>query len=313
MGSCVASKVPQRRGWADDNAAVRPDLYVDGAALADRVAHSVRGGAHVLDHHVWPSALFRLYMGDAFFPADDPARLALHDWLMAQPDDSVAPDALYVRAIAAAGGNVERGLAIAWDVLREDWDDGQRRNEFPRTRKLIDITGERGAFRGNACGFRSSTIRGDNFSAWYHMTGTALLTFLNANGSLSAEAADTFTNAMITIEETFFGHVFVDSRKREAIDRAGAAMGRRLAENLQRRVAGDPQRPYLYDNPSLYGPSWRMPASGRACDFREDGLVTRAAKRLNREPPNPARGLEQVLRGVRLRATSARGPGRPAS
>ena len=273
----------------------RPDLFLDGEALADRVSYWAlkNTNSNRLDHG-FRMELPRLYKGTAFFPAKDPRRVALRAWLLAQPDDSVFPHALIEKAIQIAGGNIELGLVVSWDVLRENFDDGYGRNRFPRTKKLIDITGERAIFRGNRCPDSMGTIRGDNFSAWYHFVGTALLTVSSANGWLMGPGgAEAFTNLMISVEQGLFGsRQLIDSQKRIAIDRAGARFGSQLVENLNRFTDVQsliqhrkPGRPYLYDNPAEYGEAWHLKPGQNPCDFVEQKRnEDRVEKR--KVPPN---------------------------
>jgi len=276
-----------------------PDLYLDGEALGNHVTDWILRNT---DAATRKRATFRVspLLVDLF--AGAPVRfqdhLELEDrlktWMRRQPDRSITPDAYYARAIGLTGGNVPKAMLLAWNVLRKGWGDVAR-NDFLHTRALVDITGERDRLVPPKAsglmlpfGGKTKSIRGDNFSAWYHFSGTALHTYLTATSRwlpfLPAHVAEGYTRALVFIEEKVLYNQFVDPLKRRNIDLAGARFGRVLATNLKKYDSaealaqagkGPSERGYLYDNPEVYGPKWHL-APG------QDPLTYRMPKRESR-------------------------------
>ena len=217
------------------------------------------------------------------------SRKTLLDWLVAQPEASVTPDALLKKAIEVEGGKIEDALSLCWDVLSDDWYETDKRNFWDRSKKLVDITGELAHFDGNdqtgvSRGARGrgrsvnrsfNTIRGDNFSAWYHFFGTAYNSFYRTNREWIPGRGLAETHGLIFLEERVLYNDHIDDLKRVEIDKAGARFGHRLARNIRRY--GDLEKfttspdytggPYLYSNPEKYGKKWRLQPGQLAKDF----------------------------------------------
>lgn len=243
---------------------VAPDLFFDGRRFADAVAAQIaarkisfhtlkpRRNVHVLDHlyrgSAWESIGYDLEVKN---PASLPETKTdqLYVWLLAQPEHSVAPDALFVKALDVSGGSVWDALAIGWDVLSQGSEAGDReRNFLPKTLRLADIRGDIKLLPkvhdlGNP-NYRW-TSQADNFSAWYHLWGTMLYAFYRDSGFVRVPLPGHWVaKVMILLEESVGGPVlewipngewraFLDFPKRLETDVQGAVAGSRLAANLK--------------------------------------------------------------------------------
>jgi hypothetical protein len=86
------------------------------------------------------------------------------------------------------------------------------------------------------------------------------------------------TEFFIFLEESvFFKKHFIDPLKRIEIDRAGARFGQRIASNLiqfdsveELCSVRDCNRPYLYDNPEVYGAKWKLVPGQSPCDYDQE-------------------------------------------
>jgi hypothetical protein len=226
-----------------------PDRHLDGTALANYVTPWIlrntdparRGTTHRV-----PQLTAHLHEGLGFAPPGDPARERLTAWMLSRRE-----------------GNVQDGLMLVWDVLREGWGDGRRRNLYPHILKLVDITGELEQFDGNVRrspeGRLQDYSRGDNFSAWYHFFGTALHAYLMSR-RVPLVPGHWVTNFLTFLEENVLYNSVADPFKRRTLDREGARFGAQLARNLERfadgasfREAPESRRTrYLYPDPERY-------------------------------------------------------------
>lgn len=264
--------------------------------------------------------LTMLYTGAELLTEDDPARRALKQWLLNQPDDSVTPEALLREAVRLEDGDVQRGLERCWDVLRENWQDDKNRNAFPHILKLIDITGERESFDGNdprdgkqrraratTAGLRGlifrgmKSTRGDNFSAWYHFFGTASYAF-HGTANKSIVSPLLATRAAIFLEEKVLHNEFKDAQKRRINDVEGAKFGYQLAKNLMtyktvdefEKSEGGLRTEYLYDAPEKFGRKWQLQEGQTAHDFGTS-LKSRNGPTVMEEVTAAKRALSKAL------------------
>ncbi len=289
--------VPQSR------AEIRPERFIDGEALAnyltirilnntDRDVRLRQDWLPTMNYHLW---LGRPFLGEIpsnlpnpeFRGMDYPNRLALKKWMLSRPDNSISPDQFFGKAIELENGNVQRGLMLAWDTLGEGHIFAKERNNYPHTKKLIDITGERDVFTGNYYSIERrrkdgttvnkpvESIRGDNFSAWYHFAGVALRSFTTANSGFSLLSGKTYANVLIFLEEYAIHNIFIDPEKRRLIDYQGAIFGSKLAKNLRRhqdsdsfRASGDSiNTHYLYNDFSRISDSWPLRTDEKPLDY----------------------------------------------
>lgn len=258
-----------------------PDLFIDGNQLADNVTPTLLADktSPTLKASVSPLNLLRdLYQGSTYYmKVDREAKSHLRGWLLSQNFRSVEPHTFYAKAIEICGNDVQKGLITAWSVLREDWDN-HRRNEYPHIQKLVDITGELEHFQGQEVSVihrgkpqKTKSIRGDNFSAWYHMTGTALLAYTLAASNLPLPKA--ITGAMIELEERVYHDEFIDPFKRRYIDYQGVHFGVRLARNLRQFrdsesfLAARKPVPYLNQEPSKMPGNWPLLPGETSADY----------------------------------------------
>lgn len=285
----------------------RPDLYLDGENLADRLTGWILGNTtkekRSKHHGFFPGKMSKLlYSGNAFpteiIPED--REMDMMDWVNEQPKNSLTPEAVLQEAIRRSEGDVEAGLFLCWNLMRNSWKSTDR-NKYQRARRLVDITGERAvvATYGPSpdkipsflnfwasrsaliSGEKPKSIRGDNYSAWYHFFGTALSSFHKSRSIstlYSPIIAEAQTNAMIFVEEDLLFGEFNDARKRKAIDQAGARFGAQLAKNLAKYEtvsdfqASHPQAgngEYLYDNSSYYGEKWSLKPGQRPWEYQD--------------------------------------------
>lgn len=268
----------------------RPDLYLDGEAMANAITPWILENTEAvdrLDHTDYPASYLYLFYGARFgwdYNANIDKSNILKSWILSQEDNSIKPVAFYQKAIEIAGGNVEDGLVLAWNFLIHRKGEKRKRNDFPYQQKLYDITGEFEVFEGNKGPNGRVTVRGDKFSAWYHFAGTALNSFHEANRISSIPTgcsnrtisgfAKAKTNFALLMEHfgnrfrqrTLFNEGMIDKLKKQKIDEAGAEFGAALWKNLmdheystsEEFLESSPNRTYLYDNPSVYGPKWRL-------------------------------------------------------
>jgi hypothetical protein len=258
-----------------------------------------------------PGLMTALYTGQSVSLAGIRLDLALARWIAAQPNRSITPHALVQKAVQLSNGNVQRGLSYAWNTLCEHWQDAAMRNYSAPAVKLVDITGEFDTYHEakisernmktsdflstskkiswageNAINIPSpdakanKSIRGDNFSAWYHFIGTSLLGFHLANrgdtvvGRLGAvAAARTVSAGSVFLEEHVLFPEFVDPTKRVELDKAGYRFGIALAKHLRSQVGrtpsstGSPLDYYLYSDPRRYR-NWALPKGVHPMDFQ---------------------------------------------
>lgn len=257
----------------------RPHLFFDGAALASILAQQLESEyspRQLRSQSVSALPMLRLLMHGHAIYTDHKERMGkLHSWVMSQPDGSILPREFYARAITLSDGKVQEGLILAWNFLRDGWNQSGNRNSYPHIVKLYDITGEASRFQGNDQ-FVSDpkdskrrlfvkTIRGDNFSAWYHVAGTALLGFTLANSSLPLPAR-LLTSIPIWIEENLHYDEFIDPVKRRLLDYQGMELGLGLANHF-RGFRRSVIRDYLYDAPEKFPPTWALREGESATDY----------------------------------------------
>jgi hypothetical protein len=277
--------------------ATQPDLFLDGEALANALTEKLLSDPEYDSMPERKKVFFRepnmngfrktLMQGAEFEAGHD-----LTQWLLTQPDDSVSLDNFLMEAVKKNRGSVRLGLIAAWNTLRADYTDVEGRNLFPHIRKLKDVTGERDIFDGQvhertitpkggkAKNQRIRTLRGDNFSAWYHFVGTALSSFHLSSSSKVSRLGKLETDLMIAAEEHLIGKVdgfsvMIDPLKRIEIDKAGSLFGLKLSKNLTKfesaaafRASKEARNTrYLYDAPKVYGPRWALLPGQHPRDF----------------------------------------------
>jgi hypothetical protein len=266
------------------SAHAEPDLFVDGVALANAVTKPVLANKDEINP-LWVSRparklLHDLYEGGIFDMQVSRAHEdAMKAWMLEQKDSSITPEALFSKAIEIGSNRVQQGLMIAWAALRDNWQSPVR-NDFAHIKKLVDITGEREVFRGNDISVLmkgeptpAKTIRGDNFSAWYHMSGTALLTYTLAASKVPFPKV--LAGAMIELEERIYHDEFIDPFKRRHIDYQGARFGYQLARNLQsfkdkesfERSPRSKQTTVLYQDPDKMPEHWPLREGEKPADY----------------------------------------------
>jgi hypothetical protein len=214
------------------------------------------------------SPIYNQYSRLAADPEHDPARIGLRSCVLHQKDNSVVPEDLLMQAIRLKGGNVQQGLMVAWDLLREGWQDADARNFIGVSRKLVDITGEHGTFDGNHPkkydisdplnpnkDTKWKMISGDKYSSWYHIVGTMLQSFSAAsNGQPASKLGGGFR---IWLEEhvlpLVMGQQFNDPFKRRKYDHEGSRAGAEIFQLLSKHPTADsipvPAKGYLYVDP----------------------------------------------------------------
>jgi hypothetical protein len=298
---------------------VKPALYIDGQRLAERVMHLVLDGEQGSVNPYSPKVervsklLSHLKHGKPITKDPDwfRKRDAMQHWV-AQQRHQVKPHELYAEAFRREG-NIQNGLILLWNALSDRWIDYAREGEFNRnnlahTRNLMDLTGERPFFEGTnkithhqikdkahkleadskgtrkpnggSSTHRSKTIRGDNFSAWYHFAGTALLSYSLA-GQLPLGTkwiGKKIAYGAVFLEEFVYFNEHIDGQKRNQIDLAGARFGANLA-NIARnyRVTADFRnylsnkkefKKYMYmDLQKVGGQNYLLGAGQRSGDY----------------------------------------------
>ena len=256
------------------------DRYLNGEILADHITHSIlkQGYSKPLARNSSVAGLaLRLMAGVSV--AVHPTEIwgALDRWLTAQPFGSTTPEAFFSECLRISSGNVQDALMLAWDFLSVRWDRSvPDRNSRYEILKLLDITGELPLSAGATQPDPTKVSnRGDNYSAWYHLFGTALHSFIAVNTMVPGLQWRVSTEVNIRLEEKLFGSRFIDPLKRNEIDHAGAQFGRKLAENLNQfktlpAFEGSGARwkdEYLYSDSEVYGEKWRLQPYQRAEDF----------------------------------------------
>ncbi len=242
---------------------IAPDLFFDGRRFADVVAAQIaarkipfhtlkpRREVRVLDHlqkgRAWNNIRYDLEVGNPGSPPETKAE-KLYVWLLAQPERSVAPDALWLKALDISGGSVWDALTMGWDVLSLGNGVGDRERQFlPKTLRLADIRGDIKLLPivhdlGNS-NYRW-TSSADNFSAWYHFWGTMLYAYYRSSKFVLVPLPGHWVaKVMILLEESggpmleWIPHgewrAFLDFPKRLETDVQGAVAGSRLAANLK--------------------------------------------------------------------------------
>ena len=324
-------------GWpvrAAPPATVASDRYVDGVALANSltpwILQNTTPEARKKDSFS-ASPDRKLAHGLEFLPANDPGRVRLKTWMLAQPNASITPNALYTKAFEITGGDLQLGMKVVWDVLREKWNADARRNLYPHILKLVDITGELPLFDGiehprpagdpreaaqagsvrlkvrRALGkpeLPVKTIRGDNFSGWYHFAGTALSAFLKGSSRLNLMPPAAQAKLMVQIDHTLFSNQLIDAKKRQQLDLAGVDFGAKLSQNLKTystvdefKASPDAENTnYIYDHSEFYGPDWALKPGQHPRDFGTDFKTKSGPALLERF---------EALRALRTRTDSA--------
>lgn len=275
--------------WSQDAfCEVRPFRFIDGEVLANYVTRWILKNTDPAKRRQQESCSgtnWKLCQGEAFREQGHPERVALENWLLKQRENSVSPDQIYQRAFEITDGNISRGLTLVWDVLSEDWRNIYDRNKFSHIKKLIDITGERPLFHQNEIEgvnkrgepISVTSIRGDNFSAWYHFAGTALRAYLTRNKIPISSIGKAYAKALIFLEENVIFDVFIDSEKRIIIDKQGAQFGDSLAANLIAfEKGGLPKfeasrkarnKRYLYSDPSRFPKGYSLLEGEKPTDY----------------------------------------------
>jgi hypothetical protein len=234
-----------------------PDM-VSGKAVADSIISAINKSQLPTQVRINPlrnSAtilLLRMYNGFVFDDERNDQRAeALHDWLLAQPDHSVGPDALFLQSLRIADGNVWDALTAGWNVLASGRTDGGReRNYLPRMQKLMDLRGD-SALLPVLHNLNDShyqwTSKADNFSAWYHFWGTMLSAFFRDEAFVALPLPGKYiVMGEVLVEELFIGvlehatklewKAFLDMPKRIGIDIQGVMAGSRLARELRAKT-----------------------------------------------------------------------------
>ncbi len=275
-----------------------PFRHLDGEKLAHRLTPPLLqrfSRADLRSDPYVPTLADKLYMGQEFESMNRAEVLALQNWLASRPDHSVLPHELIEKATELSRGSVFYGLVLCWDVLRVGWGNAVSRNAYPLILKLYDITGELDKFDGNFFSQeewakrkkslitlrKKVTVRGDNFSAWYHFIGTALHSFTMTNSRWQTIPGWWQTRLLIWLEEIIYGNLFgsfLDGKKRIRFDIEGENFGRQLAQNLSRYhnaldyIADHGPAPpsYLTSRPEIYGFNWKLKAGQSPKNFGTD-------------------------------------------
>lgn len=295
--------------------APEPDLFLNGPLLAKNVAEwwaeqdfpkkpALDGGPRSL--HL-ESILFSV---SPFFPTQDSNALNLERWILKQPVNSIYPDQVIKKAIHLCNGDILAGLKICWDSIFSYQSSPDTRNFSLLLSRFVDITGEHESFDGNFffeprafLGTKlTNTIRGDKYSALYHLFGSAIFSYYYASRYPRPlyKGFYFFARSAIRFFELFDHHI--DKHKRRLLDKGGFDFGEELArltkwKKSPRRqdspsTVNNEHPDYLQVRPDLYGNSWRL-KPGQAARY-----YGRKQYPLSTEPTLP-----QVMESLRKTST----------
>ena len=304
----------------------RPDLYLDGKILANTVADGLKKSdlKHALSTKKIPNMMDHLAAGFSFSNRHDDYRNQLMNWVLSQPDHSIYPHEFILKSIQIRGGNVQDGLMLAYDHLVDGWYRSDSRNAYEHTLKLVDITGELSNYDGSTRiygerktsiarkalnfpfinkGAPTQTIRGDNFSAWYHFLGVTLSTYMSSR-SINPMPAGWTNKTIVFVNEYIFSGTFIDGEKRLKIDLAAPDFATQLIKLLKKPHLIKNKSQYLYENSSQYGQKWKLKPGQLPGDYgtneqsRNGPTMMESILTIRKLNPNSPSDLKRLIKHI---------------